>query len=189
MRQTIELNMPAWLAGAIEARPSDLSNDEAWMRFVVGLSAENVRRETGGPFAAAVVDAEHNLIAAGVNVVMPSHCAAAHGEVTALCLAQQTSKTHDLSTLPNQPITLYTSCEPCTMCLGATCWSGVKRVVCGATDADARGFGFNEGPKPDDVGAALAELGIAWSTGVCRDEAVEVLRTYAESGRIYNPGD
>ncbi len=188
MHTSLHLDMPAWLPAALDQAPLGQTSSEAWMQFVIGLSSRNVDEQTGGPFAAAVVDSAATLIAAAVNVVMPGRCSAAHGEVMALSLAQQSAGTHDLSTLAHQPLTLYTSCEPCTMCLGATCWSGVKRVVCGATDADARASGFNEGPKPHDVPAALKAQGIQWTTGIHRQDAVAVLQRYVSQGTIYNPG-
>ena len=73
------------------------------------------------------------------------------------------------------------------MCLGAIPWSGVRGLVCGARDADARGIGFDEGAKPTDWVEALESRGIRVRQDVCRDEAVAVLREYAENGGpIYN---
>jgi tRNA(Arg) A34 adenosine deaminase TadA len=72
-------------------------------------------------------------------------------------------------------------------CFGATTWSGVRRLVCGARDEDARAIGFDEGPKLPDWVGALEERGISVVRDTCRDEAAAVLRDYAESGGlIYN---
>jgi tRNA(Arg) A34 adenosine deaminase TadA len=70
------------------------------------------------------------------------------------------------------------------MCLGAIPWSGVKSVLCGATDADARGIGFDEGAKPRAWIKALAARGIEVVRGVDRRSAQKVLQDYAASGGI-----
>ncbi|HVG39005.1 MAG TPA: hypothetical protein VM870_06955, partial [Pyrinomonadaceae bacterium] len=78
-------------------------------------------------------------------------------------------------------------CEPCAMCLGATLWSGVKRVVCGATREDARQLNFDEGPVFADSYSYLSERGIEIVRGVRRTEARAVLELYRlGSGTIYN---
>lgn len=79
---------------------------------------------------------------------------------------------------------LYTSAEPCAMCMGAIPWSGVDRVVCAAADADVRAIGFDEGDKPGDWVAACRRRGIAVASGVLRDEAVAVLLAYQASGGV-----
>jgi tRNA(Arg) A34 adenosine deaminase TadA len=84
------------------------------------------------------------------------------------------------------PYELVASTEPCAMCFGATPWCGVRWLVCGAREEDARGIGFDEGPKVSDWVASLEQLGISVARDVCRDEAA-VLRYYAENGGIiYN---
>ena len=73
------------------------------------------------------------------------------------------------------------------MCFGATPWSGVRRLVCGAREEDARRIGFDKGPKMPDWVASLEQRGISVARDVCRDEAAAVLRYYAEKGgTIYN---
>lgn len=84
---------------------------------------------------------------------------------------------------------LFTSCEPCAMCLGATFWSGVSRMVCGATKEDAEAIGFNEGPVFEASYDHLREAGIEVTRRVLQKEAAKVLQDYGESGLIYNGGD
>ena len=82
---------------------------------------------------------------------------------------------------------LVSSTEPCTMCLGAVVWSGVRRLVCGSRDADARDIGFDEGPKPSDWTVALETRGIAVLRDVSRRDAVAVLKHYVDrGGLVYN---
>jgi tRNA(Arg) A34 adenosine deaminase TadA len=157
------------------------------MSLAVELGEINSRRGTGGPFGAAIFEEGGGLLAVGVNLVVPSSCSFAHAEMLAIGIAQQKLGGYDLGgpKLPRHE--LVTSTEPCGMCLGAIAWSGVGRVVCGARESDARAIGFDEGPKPADWVAALAARGIEVLRDVCRSEAREVLRRYAEAGGpIYN---
>ena len=73
------------------------------------------------------------------------------------------------------------------MCMGSIPWSGVRRLVCGARDEDARRVGFDEGPKARDWVQALTARGIAVVRDVCRQEAAAVLLDYARcGGPVYN---
>jgi tRNA(Arg) A34 adenosine deaminase TadA len=82
---------------------------------------------------------------------------------------------------------LFTSCEPCAMCLGATLWSGVKRVVYGAGREDASKLNFEEGPVFPESYQYLMDRGIEIVRNVLRPEAAAVLERYrAKSGKIYN---
>ena len=82
---------------------------------------------------------------------------------------------------------IATSCEPCAMCLGATLWSGVRRVVYGAAREDASVLGFDEGPVFPESYAYLEERGVSITRGVLRGEARAVLQRYRErQGTIYN---
>jgi len=85
------------------------------------------------------------------------------------------------------PLPLVTSCEPCAMCLGATLWSGVRSVVCGAAREDALHQRFDEGPVFPESWRYLESHGISITRGVRREEARKVLELYGErSGEIYN---
>jgi len=81
---------------------------------------------------------------------------------------------------------LFTSCEPCAMCLGATLWSGVSRLVCGATKDDAQAIGFDEGPVYEESYRHLEKCGVGVTRNVLTEEAAGVLRRYGNSGLIYN---
>jgi tRNA(Arg) A34 adenosine deaminase TadA len=83
---------------------------------------------------------------------------------------------------------LHTSCAPCAMCLGAVHWSGVERLVCGATREDAEALGFDEGPVFEQSYRYLEQHGVGVEHGVRRAEAATVLRDYPpRGGVIYNP--
>ena len=158
------------------------------MRFAVELSRLNVRNGTGGPFGAAIFERETGrLLAPGVNLVVGSGCSVFHAEMVAIMVAQKVLGTFDLGGGGQPPYELVTSTEPCAMCLGATPWSGVRHLVCGARDEDARAVGFDEGAKMAEWVGSLEERDISVELGVLHDEAVAVLQEYAErGGEIYN---
>ena len=161
------------------------------MRLVIELARQNVRRETGGPFGAAVFDLTTGvLLAPGVNLVVAAGCSIAHAEIVAIAVAEQLVGSYDLGRREMPGYELVSSVAPCAMCLGAIPWSGVRSLVCGAREEDARRIGFDEGTKPPDWGAALEQRGIPVIQDVCREEAAAVLQEYAAAGgQIYNPGD
>jgi tRNA(Arg) A34 adenosine deaminase TadA len=184
---TVTLELPAWVE-ELDLRDREYPTLEDRMRLVVELARQNVERGTGGPFGAAIFERETGrLLAPGMNLVVPSNCSVAHAEMVAVMIAQQAVGDFDLGAGGRPDYDLFASTEPCAMCFGATPWSGVRRLVCGARDEDARAVGFDEGAKLPDWAAALEERGIAVVRDVCREEAAAVLRDYAESGgQIYN---
>jgi tRNA(Arg) A34 adenosine deaminase TadA len=182
------LRLPDWVETLLSDRERAYPTVEERMQLAIDLARRNVQHGTGGPFGAAVFDIETGvLLAPGVNLVVPLHCSTAHAEIVALTIAQQRVGHFDLgsSELPSHE--LVSSTEPCAMCLGAVPWSGVRRLVCGARDEDARRIGFDEGAKPDDWVASLEGRGIAVLRDVCRTAAVNVLEGYRSAGGvIYN---
>ncbi|MBI4998348.1 MAG: nucleoside deaminase, partial [Rhodocyclales bacterium] len=160
MNAVLHIDLPDWLTQACAECPP-LASEAERMAFVVELSRRNVETRSGGPFAAAVFEIDSGrLVAAATNLVVASHCSAAHAEVLALSFAQQSRGDHDLGADGLPAVELVGSCEPCAMCLGAIGWSGVRRVVCAATGTDAEAIGFDEGPKPADWSGELRRRGI-----------------------------
>ena len=182
------LTLPVWIEPFTKKYTFPLATVEDRMGFVIALALENIKRKTGGPFAAGLFEAATgSLIAAGVNRVVPLNCSIAHAEMMAIGLAQQQLGTWNFGSGDQPAVELVTSTEPCAMCLGAIPWSGVGKVVCGATDADARAAGFDEGAKPDNWTKVLERQGISVVTGVCAEEAAAVFSVYKEAGGvIYN---
>ncbi len=183
----VTLKLPAWVE-ELDLRDREYPTLEDRMGLVVELARQNVERGTGGPFGAAIFEGgTGRLLAPGMNLVVPSGCSVAHAEMVAIMVAQQAIGDFDLGAEGRPDYDLFASTEPCAMCFGATPWSGVRRLVCGARDEDARAVGFDEGAKLPDWAAALEERGIVVVRDVCREEAAAVLRDYAESGgQIYN---
>jgi len=178
------LQLPDWMEEFIAGAERIFASIEERMRLVITLSRLNIEHKTGGPFGAAVFEQESGkLIAAGVNIVIPASCSAAHAEIIAISMAQKILGSYDLSS-EETSYELVTSTEPCAMCLGAIPWSGVRRVICGARDEDARSIGFDEGAKPQDWVSSLESRGITVIQDVLREEARKVLSQYRDSGGI-----
>ncbi len=185
---SITLSLPGWMGSFCESWAEGLKSVEDRASFVVALSRENIERDTGGPFAAAVFDPANGLlIAPGVNLVVPACCSSAHAEIVAMMIAQQVMGTHDLGGASLPALELVTSTEPCAMCMGAVPWSGVRSLVCCARGEDAESIGMDEGEKPAGWLLALERRGITVTRDVCREEAAKVLVDYAAGGGvIYN---
>ena len=184
----VEFHLPDWLleyakSGAL------IPGLEERMSFVIEASRRNVEQDTGGPFAAAVFERDSGrLISLGVNLVIPQGLSMLHAEMTALAVAQRQLGTFDLGESGLPALELVSSTEPCVMCLGGIVWSGIRRVVAGARDADARSVGFDEGPKPENWKAALEQRHIEVISDLQREEAKQVLEAYARLDKqIYNP--
>lgn len=184
---SVTLQLPDWV-DEVAPPGTVFASTEAWMDFVIELSRRNVAESTGGPFGAAVFEIESGrLVAPGVNLVVPSSTAVAHAEIVAVALAGVASGSFDLGKSEMPATVLAASTEPCAMCFGAVPWSGVRRLVCGARDEDARAVGFDEGPKMIDWQSALQSRGIEVILDVRRESAVTVLQDYAAiGGTIYN---
>jgi tRNA(Arg) A34 adenosine deaminase TadA len=183
----VQVDYPAWVADVV-AWDAPYRTDEERMRLAIALSRENVEHDTGGPFGAAIFERDSGrLVSVGMNSVVRLHNCTLHGEMVAFMMAQRRLGSFTLNA-PHLPAhELVTSCEPCAMCLGATLWSGVRRVVFGATRDDAAKLEFDEGPVFPESYRYLEERGIEIVPGLLRDEAAAVLERYrARSGAIYN---
>ncbi len=183
----VHVEYPEWTSSVVDW-DRRYETDEERMRLAIAVSRENVERGTGGPFGAAIYEsASGRLVAVGMNSVVRLNNCTLHGEMVAFMMAQQRAGCFSLSANGQPAHELHTSCEPCAMCLGATLWSGVKRVVYGATREDAARLDFEEGPVFPESYRYLEDRGIEIVRQVLRDEAREVLELYrARSGRIYN---
>ena len=109
-----------------------------FMQDAIERAMENVRSGRGGPFGAVVVK-DGRVIATGVNSVTASNDPTAHAEVNAIREACRTLETFQLTGCE-----IYTSCEPCPMCLGAIYWARPDRVFFAATASDAAAAGFDD---------------------------------------------
>ena len=158
------------------------------MRLAISVARENVERGTGGPFGAAIVERDTGrVVAVGMNSVVRLSNSTLHGEIVAFMMAQQRIGSYTLSVPGGRVHDMYTSCEPCAMCLGASLWSGVKRVVYGATRDDAAQLDFEEGPVFEASYEYVEDRGLEIVGPRLRHEARQVFDLYrARGGKIYN---
>jgi tRNA(Arg) A34 adenosine deaminase TadA len=182
----VRIALPEWVDSIVDWN-SRYPDDESRMRVAIALAGENVRRRAGGPFGAAIFEEDTGrLVSVGINRVVPENNSSLHAEIIAFMMAQRRVGSYTLGA-PGLPThMLVSSCDPCAMCLGATLWSGVRRLVCGAAREDALRAQFDEGPVFPESYRYLEERGITIAHGVLRDEARAVLERYVVSGEIYN---
>jgi tRNA(Arg) A34 adenosine deaminase TadA len=177
----VTLELPAWIEELAGEPERSFRDPEERMRLAVELASRNAEHDSGGPFGAAVFDLESGrLIAPGVNRVIPESCSVAHAETMAIMLAQKRLGTFDLRSAGD--FELAASAEPCAMCYGALPWSGIRRLVYGATREDVQAIGFDEGDKPPDWARALEARGIEVVHALLRAEAREALEGYRRRG-------
>ncbi len=112
--------------------------DKKFLRQTIAMAKENGEALDGGPFAAIIVK-EGTVIARGCNHVTPSNDPTAHAEVTAIREACR-----KLGTFQLEGCTIYASCEPCPMCMGAIYWARLSRIVFAADQHQAAAAGFDD---------------------------------------------
>lgn len=154
--------------------------DETFLRKAISLAREGMERGDGGPFGCLIVK-DGQVVGSGNNRVTSTNDPTAHAEVVAIRDACANLGTYQLD-----GCTVYTSCEPCPMCLGAIYWARPKRVVYAATRADAADAGFDDQliydelplppqlrkfPMEQRLGTEAATLFTAW-------KAMEAKMTY-----------
>jgi tRNA(Arg) A34 adenosine deaminase TadA len=170
----IRITLPAWVDELL-ARDDRYTTDEEKVGLAIELARCNVAHRTGGPFGAAVfaIGADRP-VGVGVNIVEALHNSVLHAETVAFMHAEATLADHDLSGHE-----LFASVEPCAMCLGATHWSGVERLVFAAVRQDAEAVGYDEGPVFPESYGYLEARGLTVVRGLRRDESADVLRLNA----------
>lgn len=149
-----------------------MNEKEKWMNEAIRLSEENVRNG-GGPFGAVVVK-DGRLIATGVNRVTATCDPTAHAEIRAIRTACEALHTFDLTGCE-----LYTSCEPCPMCLGAIYWAHIDRIYYGNTKDDARVIGFDDSFIYDELERPACERRLKIEP-LMRDAAQRAFRMWEE---------
>jgi guanine deaminase len=152
-------------------RAEDMEN--SFMARAIQLSLDNVVSGRGGPFAAVIVR-DGNIVAEGVNRVTATNDPTAHAEVTAIREACQKLGTFELSGCE-----IYTSCEPCPMCLGAIYWARLARVYFGNLAADAAKIGFDDSFIYREFAQDVARRSIPMIP-MMRDQALAAFRAWQE---------
>ena len=147
--------------------------DNPFMARAIQLSIENVRSGRGGPFGAVIVQ-NGAVIAESANQVTATNDPTAHAEVLAIRLACQKLGTFEL-----KECELYTSCEPCPMCLGAIYWARLLRVYFGNLAADAAHIGFDDSAIYREIAQPHVQRGIPMIQ-MMRQEALAAFRAWEQ---------
>ena len=148
------------------------AEDARFMQMAIDLSIENIDTG-GGPFGAVIVR-NGEVIATGVNRVVPNADPTAHAEVMAIRNACT-----KLGTFQLNDCTIYSSCEPCPMCLSALYWAGVKRICYGNTKDDAKAIDFDDSFIYDQLDMSYADRSIKCEHFM-RDNALAAFRKWDE---------
>lgn len=148
-------------------------NDRDLMRKAIELSIENIKNG-GGPFG-AVIAKDGDIIATGTNRVTADNDPTAHAEVNAIRKACQTLQTFDLS-----GCTIYTSCEPCPMCLAAIYWAHIDKIYYGNNKKDAADIGFDDSYIYDELNLPV-EKRTKLMNELLPEEAIKAFQLWANT--------
>lgn len=140
------------------------------MRKAIALSIENVKNG-GGPFG-AVIAKDGKILSTGANRVTHNCDPTAHAEVMAIRNACEKLGTFDLSGYE-----IYTSCEPCPMCLGAIYWAHLDKIYYGNTKTDAKNIGFDDSFIYDEIDLKPVDRKLS-SQQLLSEEAIEAFRQW-----------
>jgi len=155
----------------ISAQPAT-EEDKQFMREAIRLASESVRNG-GGPFGAVILK-DGEIVAGCNNRVTINNDPTAHAEVTTIREACQRLNTYDLS-----GCRIYTSCEPCPMCLGAIYWARLDRIYYGNTRKDARDIEFADDFIYEELDKPLDQRTVP-IIPLLREEAAESFRLWQE---------
>jgi guanine deaminase len=151
-----------------------MQGNPIFMEQAIALATENVTSGRGGPFGAVVVR-DGKVLASGANMVTADNDPTAHAEITAIrraCAA--------LGTFRLEGCEIYTSCEPCPMCLAAIYWSHCSAIFYGNTAADAALAGFDDAFLYDEVKKLVEERRIP-TINLMREKAISSFEAWRES--------
>ena len=147
--------------------------DKQFMRRAIELAQNGIEENAGGPFGAVVVK-DGEIIGEGWNQVTSTNDPTAHAEVTAIRQACET-----LGSFQLKNCTIYTSCEPCPMCLGAIYWARPKKMFYACTREDAAKIGFDDQFIYDEIAGEINDRKIQ-AVNFMREEALEVFNNWEE---------
>ncbi|MGF7075547.1 nucleoside deaminase [Mucilaginibacter sp. 3215] len=144
---------------------------EKFMRIAIELAEDNVKRGIGGPFGAVIVK-DGMIVARSANRVVSTNDPTAHAEVSVIRLACQELETYNLAGCE-----IYTSCEPCPMCLGAIYWARIDKIYYANTKADAAAIGFDDHFIYDELENPMDKRKLPF-VQILRDEALTAFKLW-----------
>lgn len=146
------------------------------MKLAKEMAEKGMKANEGGPFGAVIVDKKGNIISTGNNQVIKNNDPTAHAEVVAIRNACEKLNTYDLS-----EYILYTSCEPCPMCLSAIIWANIKEIYYACTREDAEQIGFRDNLIYEYLKGN--EKDCIQLHKIDRDECIEVFEEYKKQNK------
>lgn len=149
-----------------------MNNEEKFMAEAVALSQKSLDTNSGGPFGCVIVK-DNKIVGRGNNQVTGSNDPTAHAEVVAIREACK-----NLNSFQLEDCEIYTSCEPCPMCLGAIYWARPKKVYFANSRKDAADIGFDDSLIYDEINAPI-EKRIIPLLHFPTDEALQVFKNWA----------
>jgi guanine deaminase len=149
-----------------------MTREENFMMEAIALSKNGVHKNEGGPFGCVVVKGEE-IVGRGNNRVTSTNDPTAHAEVVAIRDACQ-----NLATFQLDDCEIYTSCEPCPMCLGAIYWARPKVVYSANNRKDAADIGFDDSMIYEEIGTDLEKRKIPIKS-IGRSEALKIFQEWA----------
>ena len=150
-----------------------MSKHEDFMRMAIELAENNVVQGQGGPFGAVIVK-DGMVVARSANKVVPNNDPTAHAEISVIRLACQELETFNLAGCE-----IYTSCEPCPMCLGAIYWARIDKIHYANTKADAAAAGFDDAFIYEELDKPLDKRKLP-IVQLMRDEAMNAFKLWSE---------
>jgi tRNA(Arg) A34 adenosine deaminase TadA len=144
--------------------------DRKFLKLAIATASDNIKKQ-GGPFGAVIVS-QGKIISSAGNSVVTGHDPTAHAEVQAIRKAAETLGTHDLS-----GCVIYSSCEPCPMCLGAIYWAGIRRLVYASDRYKAAASGFDDEMIYTELALDHEKRSIIMNRGM-KDEGDSVFRQW-----------
>lgn len=134
------------------------------MEAAIALAEKGIEHDEGGPFGCVIVK-DDKIIGSGNNKVISTNDPTAHAEIIAIREACK-----NLNSFQLENCEIYTSCEPCPMCLGAIYWARPKVIYYGNTRKDAAKIGFDDSMIYDEIGSDLSSRKIP-VINICREKA------------------
>lgn len=149
-------------------------SDEYYIKQAIDLARHGMESGEGGPFGAIIVNSKGEIVGKGNNQVTSTNDPTAHAEVVAIRNACKNIQDFQL-----EGCTVYTSCEPCPMCLGAIYWARPERIVFACSRQDAADIGFDDDHIYKEIPLPLDERQIK-TDQVSREEGVKVFNAWQE---------
>lgn len=147
-----------------------------YMKIAKDMAKNGITNNEGGPFGAVIVDKNGSIIAKGNNQVLKNNDPTAHAEIMAIRNACEILNTYDLS-----DYILYTSCEPCPMCLSAIIWANIKEIYYACNKNDAAEIGFRDDMIYEYLKGNNKDL--ITLKQIDRDDCIELFEEYKKQGK------